>query len=200
MALAESGRRFGQTGGGTGAARAGRTWSATSSQQQAPPPKKGLDEEDIEELREAFTLFDTEHTGTIDARELKAALRSLGFEISRDEVTQLIKSVGKKAHEHIDFSDFKIMMSERMPDKNTRTEIDKVFGLFDTGDTGKISFRELRRVAKELGETLTDEELQEMVEEADRDGDGLIDPDDFYKVMRKKEGRPLDNWDSDDDM
>merc|ERR1711879_577467 len=79
------------------------------------------------------------------------------------------------------------MMRGRMPDKNSRAEIDKVFALFDEDQTGKISFRNLKRIAQELGENLTDEELQEMIEEADRDGDGLINPDEFYRVMRKRE-------------
>ena len=41
-------------------------------------------------------------------------------------------------------------------------------------ETGKISFKNLKRVAKELGERMTDEELQEMIDEADRDGDGEV--------------------------
>jgi hypothetical protein len=44
----------------------------------------------------------------------------------------------------------------------------------NTTQQGKISFENLKRVAKELGENLTDEELMEMIEEADRDGDGEV--------------------------
>ena len=43
--------------------------------------KQGLSEEQIEEIREAFNLFDTDHSGSIDYRELKAAMRALGFEV-----------------------------------------------------------------------------------------------------------------------
>ena len=61
----------------------------------------------------------------------------------------------------------------------------KAFRLFDDDETGKITFKNLKRVCKELGESLTDEELQEMIDEADRDGDGEINQDEFLRVMRK---------------
>ena len=50
---------------------------------------------------------------------------------------------------------------------------------------GKISFKNLKRVAKELGENMTDEELQEMIDEADRDGDGEVSEEEFYRIMKK---------------
>jgi len=189
-------------GGGLGGlggvlARSGASGGRGGRQQKQ---RVGLDEEQTEELREAFNLFDTEHSGTIDARELKAALRALGFDqIKKEDVRRMLADVGKDPTQPIDFNDFCEMMRGRMPDKNSRSEIDKVFALFDEDETGKISFRNLKRIAQELGESLTDEELQEMIEEADRDGDGLINMDEFYRVMRKRGSNPLDDWDSDDE-
>jgi Ca2+-binding EF-hand superfamily protein len=71
--------------------------------------------------------------------------------------------------------------SERDP----MEEIIKAFRLFDDDETGKISFRNLKRVAKELGENMTDEELQEMIDEADRDGDGEVSEEEFIRIMKK---------------
>lgn len=51
--------------------------------------------------------------------------------------------------------------------------------------SGKISFKNLKRVARELGENLTDEELHEMIDEADRDGDGEINQEEFLRIMKK---------------
>jgi Ca2+-binding EF-hand superfamily protein len=51
--------------------------------------------------------------------------------------------------------------------------------------SGKISFKNLKRVAKELGENMTDEELQEMIDEADRDGDGEVSEEEFIRIMKK---------------
>ena len=78
------------------------------------------------------------------------------------------------------------MMTARMSDKDTREDINKVFRLFDDDGTGCVTLKNLRRVARELGETMTDEELQEMVDRADSNGDGAVSFDDFYNIMTKK--------------
>ena len=59
----------------------------------------------------------------------------------------------------IDFEEFLDMMTARMSDKDTREDINKVFRLFDDDNTGQITLKNLRRVARELGETMTEEEL-----------------------------------------
>ena len=80
--------------------------------------------------------------------------------------------------------DFRIMTA-KMSERDSREEILKAFMLFDDDNTGKISFKNLKRVAKELGENLTDEEIQEMIDEADRDGDGEINEEEFLRIMRR---------------
>ncbi|XP_052674950.1 uncharacterized protein LOC128156726 [Crassostrea angulata] len=148
-------------------------------------PKPELTDEQRQEIREAFDLFDTDGSGTIDAKELKVAMRALGFEPKKEEIKKMIADIDKEGSGTIDYNDFQNIMTQKMSEKDLKEEIQKAFRLFDDDDTGKISFKNLKRVSKELGENLTDEELQEMIDEADRDGDGEINEQEFLKIMKK---------------
>uniref|UniRef100_A0A8C6Z500 Centrin-2 n=1 Tax=Nothoprocta perdicaria TaxID=30464 RepID=A0A8C6Z500_NOTPE len=156
----------------------------------AAPRKKGsakleLTEEQKQEIREAFDLFDADGTGNIDVKELKVAMRALGFEPKKEEIKKMISDIDKEGTGKISFNDFLAVMTQKMAEKDSKEEILKAFKLFDDDETGKISFKNLKRVAKELGENLTDEELQEMIDEADRDGDGEVNEQEFLRIMKK---------------
>ena len=144
-----------------------------------------LTEEQKQEIREAFDLFDTDGSGTIDQKELKVAMRALGFEPKKEEIKKMIKDIDTDGSGTIDFQEFLEMMTAKMSQKDSREEILKAFRLFDEDETGKITFANLKRVAKELGENMTDEELMEMIDEADRDGDGEINEEEFLRIMKK---------------
>ncbi|XP_058049212.1 uncharacterized protein LOC131203238 isoform X2 [Ahaetulla prasina] len=113
------------------------------------------------------------------------AMRALGFEPKKEEIKKMIADAGKDGSITINFEDFLAMMTTKMNEKDSKEEILKAFRLFDDDGTGKISFKNLKRVSKELGENLTDEELQEMIDEADRDGDGEINEEEFLRIMKK---------------
>ncbi|CAN8209592.1 unnamed protein product [Coccothraustes coccothraustes] len=147
--------------------------------------KPELTEEQKQEIREAFDLFDTDGSGSIDIKELKVAMRALGFEPKKEEIKKMIADIDKEGSGTINFEDFLAMMTQKMSEKDSKEEILKAFRLFDDDGTGKISFKNLKRVAKELGENLTDEELQEMIDEADRDGDGEVSEQEFLRIMKK---------------
>ncbi|XP_078067436.1 uncharacterized protein cetn4 isoform X1 [Mustelus asterias] len=155
------------------------------SQRKKSGPRPDLTEEQKQEIREAFDLFDTDGSGTIDVKEIKVAMRALGFEPKKEEIRKMISDIDKEGSGSIDFNDFLAMMTQKMSEKDSKEEILKAFRLFDDDGTGKISFKNLKRVAKELGENLTDEELQEMIDEADRDGDGEINEQEFLRIMKK---------------
>merc|ERR1712166_690096 len=129
-----------------------------------------LSEEQLDEIREAFNLFDGDQSGAIDVRELKAAMRALGFEVKNEELKKMVADVDGDGNGTIEFLEFLAMM------------------------TGNLA-----RVAEELGESIDDEELQDMVNQADRDGDGEINIDEFYRIMKKK-GNFLEDLSSDDDF
>merc|ERR1712100_223810 len=147
--------------------------------------QKELTEEQRQEIKEAFDLFDTDGSGSIDSKELKVAMRALGFEPKKEEVKKMISEIDKDGSGQIDFMDFVDMMTVKMAERDPREEILKAFKLFDDDETGFISFKNLKRVAKELGENMTDEELQEMIDEADRDNDGQISEEEFLRIMKK---------------
>ncbi|KAG7241901.1 hypothetical protein INR49_024871 [Caranx melampygus] len=130
-------------------------------------------------------LLYTYGSGYIDVKELKVAMRALGFEPKKEEIKKMIGEVDKDGTGKISFVDFLAVMTQKMAEKDSKEEILKAFRLFDDDETGKISFKNLKRVAKELGENLTDEELQEMIDEADRDGDGEVNQQEFLRIMKK---------------
>jgi centrin-1 len=81
-------------------------------------------------------------------------MRALGFEPKKEEIKKMISDIDKDGSGTIDFSEFLEMMTAKMSERDSREEILKAFRLFDDDETGKISFRNLKRVAKELGENM----------------------------------------------
>ena len=146
--------------------------------------RPGLTEDEIEEIREAFNLFDTENSGQIDPKELKAAMQSLGFESKNPTIYQMIADLETEGPS-IDFDTFLRAITEKLGDKESKSGIQKIFNLFDDDNTGFISIKNLQRVAKELGETMNGDELKEMLERAASDGQDITF-EDFYNIMTKK--------------
>ena len=57
----------------------------------------------------------------------------------------------------------------------------------------------MKKIGSEIGENLSEDELKEIMEEADKDGDGFIGFEDFYRIMKKRGDDPLEDWSSDED-
>ena len=77
-------------------------------------------------------------------------------------------------------------MAKKMRDSDSEDELREAFRVFDKDGNGYISAAELRHVMTNLGEKLTDEEVDEMIREADLDGDGMVNYEGTYSTTRPK--------------
>ncbi|TFK65979.1 EF-hand [Pluteus cervinus] len=113
-------------------------------------------------------------------------MRSLGQNPTEAELQEMIKEVEAKGHTSIDFPEFLTLMARKMRDTDSEEEIKEAFRVFDKDNSGYISAAELRHVMTNLGERLSEAEADEMIREADVDGNGQISYNEFVKVMLAK--------------
>merc|ERR1712176_1315434 len=87
---------------------------------QRPKKRADITEEQKQEIKEAFDLFDTDGSGNIDQKELKVAMRALGFEPKREEIKKMIADVDKDGSGVIDYPEFLDMMTQKMAERDPR--------------------------------------------------------------------------------
>ena len=130
-----------------------------------------LTEEQIAEFKEAFSLFDKDGDGTITTKELGTVMRSLGQNPTEAELADMINEVDADGNGTIDFPEFLTMMARKMKDTDSEEEIMEAFKVFDKDGNGFISAAELRHIMTNLGEKLSDEEVDEEYEEIEYNGE-----------------------------
>ena len=145
-----------------------------------------LTDEQVADFKETFQLFDKDGDGTISVAELGTVLRALGQNPSDKELQEMISEVDEDGNGSIDFPEFLSLMSKKIQDGDAEEEIRDTFRVFDKDGNGYISRSELRNVMANLGETLSDEEIDEMIKEVDVDGDGQICYEEFVKMLKSK--------------
>eukprot|EP00111_Clytia_hemisphaerica_P001217 TCONS_00003475-protein len=139
--------------------------------------------EEINEYKQAFALYDRNSNGTINQNELLSVLRSLGQNPTEQEVQDIINEMDANKNGKIEFQEFLEKMAERNERNDMSEDLRNAFRVFDANGDGRISVEELRHVMVNLGDPLTDEEVDEMMREADKDNDGYVDYEEFVTMM-----------------
>jgi len=145
-----------------------------------------LSSEQIAEFREAFSLFDKDGDGTITKYELGVVMKSLGQDLTESQLQDMINEVDENGNGTIDFPEFLTMMERKMKTDENDEEIREAFQMFDKDGNGYVTVDELKEVMSKLDEHLTDHEVSAMMTEADIDGDGQVNYEEFVKMMRSK--------------
>ena len=145
----------------------------------------GMTPEEIMEIKDAFDLFDSDGSGEIDTSELKSALNQMGLGSQSEMLTKLIGDIDKNGNASIDIDEFVEMLCAKIEESDTREGLKKIYDMFCDGNS-QIDAKGLKKIVAEVGDSITDEQVENMIAKADTDHDGLISFDEFYDFMTKK--------------
>ncbi len=140
----------------------------------------------FQEIKEAFNVFDKDNDGFITIKELGTVMRSLGHNPTEGELQDMIKLYDKDESGTIDFPEFLDLMTTKMKETELEEQLIETFKVFDRDGNGLLSGQELKYVMAVVGEVLTDQEVDELIKQADVDGDGFINYQEFVKMMTAK--------------
>ncbi|KAG2216647.1 hypothetical protein INT45_010787 [Circinella minor] len=173
---------------------------------------KNITQEELNSLKQAFSLYDRDSDGGITVKEFGDILKSLNVNGSTEEIESIVKAVDSNRDGCIDFNEFVVAMTRHLPpptqqqqkvkgnpkrsetfppggNKNKRfsshedDELKQCFHAFDKNGDGFISINELEEVMNKLGEKLTQQELKDMMDDADTNHDGMIDFKEFKRLI-----------------
>ena len=153
-------------------------------------------------MKEAFCLYDKDRDGFIDSKELAICMRSLGQSPTQAEILDMASEIDADGDGMIDFYEFVMLMSRQMRDVDSKEAIVDAFKIFDLGTLsfafsirsnrrinaptdgdGFITHDELRHMMTGMGEKLTHSEVDEIIKQADQDGDGKINLEEFTRML-----------------
>merc|ERR1712180_220617 len=135
------------------------------------------------ELKEAFDEFDKDGSGAINSQELLGIMRAMGQNPTEDEVLNLMLEADLDGNGTIEFPEFLELMKETYGTDDQESDLREAFKIFDRNRDGFIDIRELKKVSMMLGSQLNPHEIDELMAEADVDGNGKLDYSEFVKML-----------------
>jgi Ca2+-binding EF-hand superfamily protein len=150
--------------------------------------KERLNGEDYDELKNTFDVFDEDGSGTIDPVEINKVLEELGLDRRNPFVLKLIEGL-KEKNKPIGFEEFVDTIASKVGETKTKDGLKRVFALYDKDENGLIDFDEFKTIAKQIHDTINDDDLRELIHSthvnqktASEEGFTF---DEFYSIVSK---------------
>jgi Ca2+-binding EF-hand superfamily protein len=139
-----------------------------------------------DEHKEIFNLYDEEGDGKIDGTQIGDVVRACGLKPTNAMITKAAgQEFKKKGEKRISFEEFVPIFDQLAKEKEVGSFHDFMEGLkvFDKDESGKIMGAELRHILMALGERLTPDEVEEMMQGNVEDGEGMVNYEAFIKKI-----------------
>ena len=145
-----------------------------------------LKDEELHRIRDIFKKFDKDGSSFLEINELRNLYHTLGYHFTHSEILEMMKDMDSNKDGYITFREFLGSFKEKVVFKAHEDKLREAFNLCDCNEDQYISFDELKRIMREVGENLEDKHLISMLKEIDRDNDNRINFEEFIQLMKNK--------------
>jgi len=177
--------------------------SALMGRKPKESKRKCLTEKEIQDLRTAFELLDRNQDGLVTANELQFMLRNMGINVRDELIDEIIKQASRQTgsmeeseflqwitriqaviNEHDSASTSNTTKNSSVDDNDDATQdLIAAFRVFDRDGNGFITRDELHTAMEMMQETVTEAQVNEMLQLADLDKDGKINYEEFARLL-----------------
>ena len=140
----------------------------------------------VEEYKKVFELHSKGKEGNVNTQELANIFKSINIDASDEEIKEIIKKLDLEDKKEINYDEFLTIINQKEKDVDGEEEVLKAFKVFDKDGNGLININELKDIILNMGNNWSENEINEMLAEADIDMDGYINYEDFVRTMMSK--------------
>ena len=142
-----------------------------------------ISENKIKEYKSVFDLNDNNKDGNVTLDELANILKAINISSSDEEIKEIIMELELEGNDEINFENFVSIVNRRDKDVDNEEEVIKAFKFFDKEENDLININELKNIMLSVGKNISEEEINDMLKEADIDMDGYINYEEFIRSL-----------------
>lgn len=138
-------------------------------------------------IEQFFKDADADGSGYITVQELSTLLQSKGYKVDEDQVQAMFNSIDVEGDQKISYDEYLAGMGQRPSTDHKAAHMRRVFREFDKSGDGRIDHAELTSVMREMRSDFTDQEIQDIIALADKDGSGCLNYEEFIEQVFGKQ-------------
>merc|ERR1711934_192128 len=142
-----------------------------------------LTQDQIDCFTEVFREFDYDQSGAISTNEFRKVCEGVGFNPTADQLDAMIAELDQDGSGDIDLNEFLVAMQAKLQDAEGEEIVTEAFRMFDMDGSGALDHKEMEVILSNMGEMMSQEDIDALIETVDADGDGEVDLKEFLAVV-----------------
>ena len=142
-----------------------------------------FDKTELQSLEKAFKLF-ADRNGMMNLNNMLIAMKELKFDESEPVVYDIIAELESEVKKGISYDEFVELLTAKLQDRDSQRATERVYELFVEDPKGTLNFNTLKKVANEIGDETSDEDLQRLIKNGASNGTD-IPYEEFHSIMTK---------------